>query len=465
MTTEGRARLLVAFSFVASRVYAYAAGLRFEGEEWQRFWHFADPKLLREELAQSIYYLHSQPPLPNLTMGISVKLFGSALPQVYTVIFLLLGVMMTAAVYLLMRRLRVTPWIAAVLTSFWCASPAMLLFENFLFYTYPVLGMLVGAALALHTSIAHQSKRATWAYLGLITTIVLTRALFHPIWLLAALAQTLVYLDKRRNYLLAVCVPLVLVGGVMLKNKIEFDHFSLSSWRGMNIGRAVLDRVPDPLRTQWIAEGKLSPWAKVGSFKPLNRYPGLVFAPGPKASILGQIEKSNRGPNFHHWEYLQVSRQLELDARFVIGERPGLYLDAVWASLQETMYPAASYRALKKARGHIAGWEEFYNFALSWKIGKRDLGPWPVLFPILITFGLFMIWRSKERSDRLLWIFMLGTILWVVLVGAMAERTENARFRFLVDPFLLVLVACLFTQGWQTLKDRSGCCVGSSGGA
>jgi hypothetical protein len=51
---------------------------------------------------------------------------------------------------------------------------------------------------------------------------------------------------------------------------------------------------------------------------------------------------------------------------------------------------------------------------------------------------------------------MLGTILWVVLVGAMAERTENARFRFLVDPFLLVVVACLFTQGWQTLKDRSG---------
>jgi len=95
--------------------------------EWQRFWHFVDPELLKSSLWESVYHLHSQPPLPNLFMGISLKIFGSALPCVFGIYFLCLGAFLAFAVYKLMRALGVTQWPAAMLTALWCSRPAMLL--------------------------------------------------------------------------------------------------------------------------------------------------------------------------------------------------------------------------------------------------------------------------------------------------------------------------------------------------
>jgi len=239
---------------------------------------------------------------------------------------------------------------------------------------------------------------------------------------------------------------MLLVGSVMLKNKVEFGHASLSSWRGMNVARAVLDRLPKETRETWIRQGKLSVWARVGSFKPLERYPNLVVYPASGVAVLDQINKLNGKTNFHHVAYLRVSEQLERDARWVMWEHPGMYLRDFGQGLLESMYPATSYRALKKQRAKITSWEELYNICLSWRLGKKQVGPWIFAFPLLLLFGFSCIVRAKSNAERATWVFILGTILWAILVGALAERTENARFRFLVDPFFLLLAGRLFTE-------------------
>jgi len=42
----------------------------FEAHTLNYYWQFADPKLLREDLLRTVFYLHSQPPLFNLGLGI-----------------------------------------------------------------------------------------------------------------------------------------------------------------------------------------------------------------------------------------------------------------------------------------------------------------------------------------------------------------------------------------------------------
>lgn len=449
---------LIVLAFCSSRIYAYAAGLRFDGSEWQYFWHFIDPKLLESSLLESIYYLHSQPPLPNLFMGISLKLFGSALPVVFSLYFLCLGALLSAGTYLLMRRMHVSTWTASILCAIWCASPAMLLFENFLFYTYPVLAMLVASAFCLERYFVCQSRRALVIYFALVTGIVLTRALFHPLWLVCAFSLPLLFANTREHWRSTWVLALVsctLVGSLMVKNRLEFGTASLSSWRGMNIARTVLDRLPKETRSKWIQEGKLSAWANIGSFRALNQYPGLELAPLSGVALLDQVRKSNQAINLHNRAYIAVSEQLQRDAMWVICTHPRLYLYSFGQSLLDSAQPAHSYRALKKPLAHISGIERLYDIFLSWKLGKRNVGPWLLAFPLLVAFGFFCIFRASDKRERALWIFVLGSILWVVLIGALAERSENARFRFLVDPFLLLLAGRMISDLVKLARKRS----------
>lgn len=46
---------------------------------------------------------------------------------------------------------------------------------------------------------------------------------------------------------------------------------------------------------------------------------------------------------------------------------------------------------------------------------------------------------------------MLGTVAFVTLVGNVVEAGENFRFRFLVDPFYLILLGMLLQVAWTRL--------------
>ena len=67
--------MIVAFS--ASRAGAYAFGVRFNPNSINCMPQIIDPKLLSSRLLESLFYLHSQPPLFNLTVGIFLHLFPS----------------------------------------------------------------------------------------------------------------------------------------------------------------------------------------------------------------------------------------------------------------------------------------------------------------------------------------------------------------------------------------------------
>ena len=453
--------MLVAAAFVGSRLYAYfGAGVRFEGHMWQRFWHFIDPALMQSRLAESLWFLHAQPPLPNAVLGLGLKLFGEALPTAFGVAFVGLGALATWASYALARRVGVGRWTAGVAVGAWCASPGVLCYENFLFYTYPVMCLVVLAALALQCAVSHRGTAASmrWplAFVLTVAALALSRTLFHWVWVAGVSGLLLRYAGASRRLVAVAAIPLLLLGALLLNNAVVFGVPSASSWRGMNLARAVLDRVPSAQRRAWMDARTLSPLMRVGPFEPVHRYRDVMKPVAPSGvPLLDQETKSNGAINFHHRQYIEVARVLEHDARWVIEHEPQLYARAVAMSLVDTMRPATSYGPLEDNRARLQGYEAAVGLGRGWAIGEHRVWIWPLLLPTLLGLAVAFAVRAKTPSERASWWFVVFTVVWVLGVGALVERTENARFRFLVEPLLMLVAARAAYEGVAALGRRA----------
>jgi hypothetical protein len=437
---------VIGATLAGSRAAAYALGLRFDASEAAAFWHFVEPELLRTRLIESVFYLHAQPPLFNLWLGVYHKVFGVAMPVAFGVTYAALGVVLAWHMFGLARRLGVGSWPAAVGVAVFCASPAVLLHEHFLLYTYPVAVLLTWSAVRLHRALETGRER-DWYLVALpLATLVLLRALFHPVWLAAVLAG-LALVTRRapgglRPLVRPALVALLAVGAVLAKNQIVFGRPTLSSFAGMNLSRTVLDRTEWDTLTALVDEGALSPWALTGGFQPLGDY----WPPPPAAPtgipLLDRPTKADGSVNLHHAAYLDVSDQLARDSLTVIARHPGVYLASVAQNLGQTLHPASTYAPLLDARARLAPLVRFYEPALGWVPALGPMGVWPVLLPLVLVLHAAWLWRRRSARDPA-WVttvFMAGTVLYVWIIGSLMERTENQRFRFEVDPLIWVLV-------------------------
>ena len=95
-----------------------------------------------------------------------------------------------------------------------------------------------------------------------------------------------------------------------------------------------------------------------------------------------------------------------------------------------------------------------YEPALGWIPWLGPMGIWPVLLPLVLLAGGILFWRDRaDRDARLpLVIYMTFTIVYVIGVGALMERSENQRFRFDVDPFIWVLLLAVLERTWRAVR-------------
>ena len=201
----------VIIAFVLSRIVYYILGVRFDVGPLDYYWQFIDPELLRTNLLESLYYLHSQPPLFNLFLGIVPKLFGGQEALAFHIIFFVTGLMLCISLYLLMTSLGVSSRLSSILTIIFVVSPSCVLYEDFLFYTYPIAAVLCLAALLLHRYLSSGRFRCLAGFFVLLALLVLTRSVFHPIWFVILTVPLIWY--RRKNWkkiALAAGVPFLL---------------------------------------------------------------------------------------------------------------------------------------------------------------------------------------------------------------------------------------------------------------
>ncbi|NOZ02285.1 MAG: hypothetical protein GXP54_10410, partial [Deltaproteobacteria bacterium] len=205
--------------FILSRWWYHAQGVDFWSDTVYFFSQILDPPLLTDHLLQSLWYLHAQPPLFNLLTGVVMKCAPTSFPAVFLAIFLVIGFATLAFTALSLTRLGFNRWLAlAVSLAFTCAPP-FVIYENWYFYPHICMFLLAAAAWLFLRSGGRPGPWMQGAF-WVLAVLVLTRSLFHPLYLVIAVAITVANGGRgaRKALLLCAIGPLVVVGLLCLKN-------------------------------------------------------------------------------------------------------------------------------------------------------------------------------------------------------------------------------------------------------
>jgi hypothetical protein len=449
-------------------------------------WFIIDPVLLKTNLIESLVYLHIQPPLYNLCLGVLLKLF----PQQYVLVFyfwhLCCGLIILFSLYTILDALNIKPLLNLFLTACFIVSPALLMYENELYYTYPVLCLLTLSAAVLIYYIKNFSVKWGFCFFLLLAALCLTRNMFQLVWFVFWVALLLwKYPPHRKTILYCALIPFLLVLSLSVKNFILFGHFGSSTWLGNHFTRTTINNLTRHERSQLIKEGKLSLAAERGAYDPIEWYdPILRKSDTTNIPVLDQKINSGGSLNYNHLGYIRISHLKLKDALYALTHYPLRYLKRIIKSFSIFMQPPSqSYVLGEKKRciyfqkidnnNYFKKYNKIYNvvfygdttaltnsnkvtstFYTTYLKGKIFS---MIIFLIVTVYGIklafaFLKDEASPSSYNMLLLYMAFNIFYVSLCGNLIEFGENFRFRFLVEPFFVAFLGVTLNKLLLKLK-------------
>ena len=463
---------LLAVVFVVSRIAYYVAGVRFNAGAIGGAIQLLPADLLRHDLVRSLWYLHAQPPAFNAFVGVALH---SPLDTRLTLelAYWAMGLALAFAIFALMVELGVSLTAAFVVSAIYIASPTVVLFENWMFYDYPVALFVVVAALCVARSCVAVAAGMPRGFATSLALLGLGRASFHVVYLAIAgafLVLTCRAVD-RRAALIAALVPVVLVGGLLVKNTVLFGEPEASTWFGMNLAHMMFRNDPPEMLAD-VQRGRLSRQALVVPFVGLNRYPNAVL---PHTGVPALDETSNGGRvNYNNEAYIKVSNDYQHDVRVFVQDHPGFYAHRVGESFRTSFASAVDYQAFRANRPHIADLVSLESRLSGQLHGLVPVSPhddapkwdeiaWVIVFAygLVIAAGSAIGWRAlrrrrwggEARYARAL-VFIAGTVGYMLVTSNFVELGDNMRFRFESDPLVLSALVAVVTHWWRARRSR-----------
>lgn len=456
--------ILVAFAI--SRMAALDAGVFIHVRA--DFIQLVDFPLLSSHLLQSIFYLHSQPPLLNLLLGIALKLFPKDYPIFFAFLFWLIGLFLALTLYNLMTALGVPWWLSLTLTLLFEIGPATILFENLYYETYPVALLLCYAAYSLNRFLRTGSRFHGTIFVIALGLPVFLNASFQVTWFLGIGAILFFLADARIKTLLpAGLAMLAVILALYVKNLIVFGTFTTSS----SFGIAITE-----LTTRQLRAGEINDLVKrhiLSSYALMLPFPELSpSAPPTGVPVLDETVYSRDGasrPNSNSIEYLELTRADVHDALWVIVHRPGAFARGEWRGIKNYFDPA-SINLNYLQREKIERWSELYEdflyppglptFAVDSLLDTQvrtapATGPpstvLMIALPALVLFGIIKVFNSWKAThlrdaDGVTMLYIVLAILYTTPFGALVTLNENNRYRYVLDPLYVVLLGLLITQ-------------------
>jgi hypothetical protein len=474
---------VVLAAFVVSRILYYLAGIRFDASPVPLYWQFIDPVLMRTRLMESLFYLHMQPPGFNLAIGLVVKLFPSSYSAVLQGIYLIMGLLIAFLLLHLMRLFQVPEWIAATLTILFIVNPGCVFYENMAIYEYPILFLLLLAALALFRFSRTPTARHSLEFFGCVFALVLVRNQFHLIYVLFLAAALLAVFPRARRAVLAGALPvIVLILGLYLKNWIVFHAFAASTWAGMNTGVVTTFQLTPEEADGFVRSGLVTPLAKIPPFSDLSLYAGLVDpAPPTGIPVLDQPETSTGHANFNNLTYLKIHDLYLANSKAVLLHYPVAYVRSVLIAWFAYFLPASDMHSFDDERVKIHSFERFFNTVFFGQFRvvdeRKDLRAikaaggalmLPLYTGVFLMIGLpiLTLWalaqlalprfRSRWKTEELVLLgFMLFTILFATVLSNSLSTFENNRYRFVLDGYFTIIAGLAATALFPRSVSRS----------
>ena len=466
--TTRQGQMLCITSFGVSRfIYLGLLRLPFDESSLADFMQYVDPQLLKNNLWESLYYLHSQPPGFNLFLGIVLKAFPESHALVFQIIFIGLGLLFTLSLFTLMVQLGVSARVSAVLTMLFSTSPFVVLYENWFFYGYPAAVLLCFAAVLLHRFAINANAHYGLAFFSALMLLVYIWPLFHLIWFVFFCLMVLFVLRARaKNVALAFSLPLLAVGTLCVKNYVVFESFTTGGDIITPIGLKEMTyyKIPEDEHRSLIQEGKLSPMSLIprSVLGDIEIYIDLIGAP-PKTgvAVLDQVRKQSGVINFDYMGLRKAVKLVAKDDWYYLQTRPDVYLHNVLRLSSLFFLPATDtwmFWDVKNRRPNIQRLDQWYRLLL---LGQRRSSE-PAYFlalglPVLLAFGFYVGAKAIRRKDVASFItlaFLVANILYVTLVIMVFGEEDHNRYRFTVDAFYLTLLGLLISSASAAVKNR-----------
>jgi hypothetical protein len=479
---------VLTLAFAGSRVLYQLAGVSFDSSFLPLAQQHLELDHLEHRLLESVWYLHTQPPLFNLLLGLALKLSPFSLPTTMHLLYLALGWALMGMVYVLLRDLAVPRRAAVVVAIVICCGPTVVLYEHWPSYEYPLAVMVTGLAVASLRWARTGSVKWLATAVTLGAACVATRALFSPIWLAGIVAVLVVARRPRLAWpaVAAIGVPVLLVGGLMVKNLVLFDTPLLSSWGGWNLQRVTIDELPDDVRQRLIADGTVTPMANIPVQLGLDHYATETEPCTPAHPDIPVLADTHKRPipgspstgweNFNNECYLPITREA-LDNAVAAGFAEPRNTARAWVgSFQIWAEPASLYAFVDVNRREIVDLDRWYRQTVLADVPWNPIvnthagfylplatpgGRWRMSLTVIlgtiaaVALGGRSGWRlvRGRGSPRDAELAVIGfTVLAVTLTGNLLEIGENNRFRFVVEPVTLVVAAAVGAEALRRAR-------------
>ena len=453
-TSQKRLLGMMALLFALVHGLYYASGVTFDAKTIPLFAQFLDPALLRDRLWESLVALHCQPPLFNLLLGVTLKIAPHHPGPLLQGLFLMGGFTLYVLITVLLQKLQVGDRLALLLSTLFLLSPSFVLYEHWLFYTFPEAVLMTLGAWTFYKAVYTPQRKHFLGFFCLIAALCLLRSLFHLVYFVLMVGLLVWQCPAHRKQVaLMALLPFLLVVSLYVKNSVLFGKFTASTWTGMNFSDVTLLKLTVAERDKLISEGKLSAFARIRPFSPLRDY---AVSPVMDTRFVGvpalvQRDKPSGVPNYNNLTYIALSDKYLVEDIKVIRAYPRAFWRGIFQGWKVYFEPSTHYYLLPrqdKVSWLVNGYDTLLYGKLPWEWG---IGHTPYLFlllglPFVFFYGLRQAWKSRMTPSphaALLWFLCLN-ILYVALIGNTLESGENNRFRFTTDPLSLLLAGvCL----------------------
>jgi hypothetical protein len=471
--SPGRLTAVLAAVFAGAHVFYYALGVRFDDTPLAWYWQYLDPQLLKDKLLESVFYMHSQPPLFNLFLGAVLKIAGYHSRNAFRGVYLGLGLILYLSLFWLQVKLGVSRVVAFAVSTLFLLSPSFVLYEHWLFYAFPVAALLTSSALLFYEVLARRRAWATAALFGCLFLLCGIRHIFHlACYAAVAAAVAACCAGARRKVLVFATAPFLLLFSFYLKNYVLFGEFAVTSWTGMNLWQMTGLNLTLEEKESFLAEGKQSEASLAKPFATLADYPAAYADASRFAGVdaLTRPYKSTGPDNYNHLAYVAISRAYLADSLYVVRRFPRSYLKGLLRSWYIYFKSSSDYvsgvRFLDEAGnlGRVRLVNELFDRAL---YGKVTFQPatrlisdlflmekeepvyvylW-ICLPLLLYYGFRAASRKETfgegavgRNRRRTVLYVCGCVLYVALVANGFSWAETNRMRFATDPLYAVLL-------------------------
>lgn len=455
---------LIGALFVVSRVvYALVLNVGFDASPLTYYVQYLDPRLLRDDLLRSLLNLHSQPPAFNLFLGLILKAFPAQHDVVFHVVYLAVGLLQAWMLFLAMRSFGVRDSIAAGITIVATCDPTTVLYEHWLFYTYPLMLLIVLAFWLLRRATTTQTVGYYVGFFTCLALIVLTRSTYHGA-LFVMVAAVVVALEPNRRAIAWAAAPAAAVLLAVYGNAYaRFGAVSLGdSYAGINAPVMVFSHLPLATHEALVGAGEVSAATLVvrrsGVVSPLAAYrpylPQLADLPAAGVPALDMERKAGGSVNFNHQGFRIVADQVLTDSLHVLRRYPEAYLRYVGESVhryglsRELAFPFTEPRtpAALKRRSN----DELVEVCRAIGLSAVGMVPWIKCggFALLTVYALWLAavgLRTGDRSTAVCMVFALAMIAPSYVLVLVSYGDQN-RYRAEVDPLYLVLLGTMLER-------------------